>query len=188
MSGCNSGESARKGVPVVRTPMLVPAPFCSVPYQFSGKLGAIWSGDTVELLESSGIHCVRLIGVDCPQSPQPKFEESRRLVWQFAQGKTLSVHVIRRDEAGVEFGRIIVSDQDLGLELVRAGLAWFDESEFEGGEGYSRAQAEAREKKLAIWSEQSPVAPWDFYEQQVAKIRENAMAAGDAVPHQNPEQ
>lgn len=84
----------------------------------------------------------------------------------------------KRDRYGRVIGKILVSAEDCknslcenkidaGLFLINQGLAWHykkyqKEQTKNDREAYSQAELLAREKKIGLWTDANPVAPWDF--------------------------
>jgi len=55
----------------------------------------------------------------------------------------------------------------MGLEQIRAGMAWWyreyaNEQSPEDRDRYERAEREARAKKVGLWREPNPVPPWEW--------------------------
>ena len=157
------------------------------PYELKGEVGAIWSGDTFEIIDpNDGTHCVRIQGVDCPEPGQKGFQESRRLINKLvrnAPANKVTIQVVERDSAQCEISRIRAGDLDIGLELLKAGLAWYTGEEFEGSEAYDAAEQEARGNRLEIWSADTPVPPWTHYENQLASLR-NSLSELDTAENE----
>jgi len=63
-------------------------------------------------------------------------------------------------------GKFLLSDQDMNLEQVRAGLAWHykkyqkDQTSADR-ELYSEIEIEAREANRGLWRDPEPVPPWE---------------------------
>jgi endonuclease YncB( thermonuclease family) len=60
-----------------------------------------------------------------------------------------------------------VDDVDVSLAQLRAGLAWHfkryaSEQTPSDRETYALAEVEARAAHLGLWSDESPIAPWDW--------------------------
>ncbi len=60
-----------------------------------------------------------------------------------------------------------VKKMDTGLEQIKAGLAWHykkyqGEQSEEDREAYSEAEIMARSKRLGLWANEEPVAPWKW--------------------------
>jgi len=151
----------------------LPAPLRENPvYTVEGSIGRVWGGDNFEFVEQNELRMVHYIlvqGVDTPLSGQPFSTEAYNHVINSSYGKKIKVNVVARDEMKREIGDVfIVSDSDapvnIGLDLLQRGLAWYDGNEFEGDEKYEAAEAEAREKKVGLWADENPVAPWDYVE------------------------
>ena len=53
---------------------------------------------------------------------------------------------------------------DINASLVCAGLAWWDRERAPDSKILSDCEAEARAKKLGIWSEENPIPPWEWRE------------------------
>ncbi len=84
------------------------------------------------------------------------------------------VFVINADPAD------IAGDLNVGLELIRQGLGWFDGTEFENSELYQQAELEAKTEKIGLWSEPDPVPPWKFEsEKQKALLEQLKFQSND---------
>jgi endonuclease YncB( thermonuclease family) len=69
------------------------------------------------------------------------------------------------------YGRLVavvsIGDADVGLAQVRAGLAWHfkryakEQSPLDRAL-YADAEMDARRRRVGLWAEPAPVAPWDF--------------------------
>jgi endonuclease YncB( thermonuclease family) len=64
-------------------------------------------------------------------------------------------------------GKVLLSDQDMNLEQVRAGLAWHykkyqKEQTQADRELYSEAEIEAREARRGLWYDPAPMPPWEY--------------------------
>jgi endonuclease YncB( thermonuclease family) len=154
----------------------LPAPLIrQPPFEFNGILVATYSGDSFEILEGQEkAHSVRLIGVDCPEIGQDKFREARRLAYRTLHGNTVKVSVVRRDEYMVDQCEVMVGQTNVGLSLIRCGLAWYNGDQFAGCEAYADAQSLAKQEKLEIWSLHDPVPPWKVYDELVEQKQKKA--------------
>ncbi len=50
---------------------------------------------------------------------------------------------------------------NVNKELLRQGMAWHYKY-FNKDEELAELEQEAREKKIGLWSQPNPIAPWDF--------------------------
>jgi endonuclease YncB( thermonuclease family) len=65
----------------------------------------------------------------------------------------------------------MLNGQDVGLILVRAGLAWhFKRFESEQSRddrlAYAQAERVARQDAIGLWADQTPQAPWEYRDRQ----------------------
>ena len=96
--------------------------------------------------------------------------EARRVIHQsaFLDGNHLVgiEHVTVKDveRYGRFVSRVSVGGEDLSLALVAAGLAWHY-VRYSDDAALARAEADARRKKIGLWAQSVPVAPWEFRRQ-----------------------
>lgn len=145
----------------------------------SGRVVAVSDGDTVRILDGRTESKVRLSGIDAPEKAQPFGAKSKAALAACAHGKPARVLWTKKDRYGRIVGRLLVGDTDCGLEQVRAGLAWhykrFEREQSEAArEEYAREEMSAREARLGLWSDPSPVPPWDWRRSYVGPPRSAA--------------
>jgi endonuclease YncB( thermonuclease family) len=108
---------------------------------------------------------IRLEGVDCPEHGQPFADAARDFTSAFVKDKGLAIEGAVADEYGRLIARVRVEGRDLSLALARAGLAWHFKR-YSSDTALAQAEDAARKERLGLWSEASPVAPWDFRARQ----------------------
>jgi endonuclease YncB( thermonuclease family) len=64
-------------------------------------------------------------------------------------------------------GFVILDGQDMNLEQLKAGMAWFyryyqKELSLEKRKLYAKAEAEARANKKGLWQDKDPMPPWEW--------------------------
>jgi len=94
---------------------------------FPAQVVHIADGDTITVLSDHQHIKVRLFGIDCPESRQPWGRKAKRFKAHLVGIKTVLVQPIDKDRYGrlVAVVSLPATGEDLGLELVRAGLAWW---------------------------------------------------------------
>lgn len=137
----------------------------SVPAGLAGTVERVVDGDTLRVLGDDGArHTLRLLGVDAPESGQDGGAEAR----EFVAARVCSGRVVWRDHGADRYGRSVASvevdGQDLGLLLVRHGMAWRVRRYLEGQpadtvSAYDAAWQEARSARAGIWAG-DPEPPW----------------------------
>ncbi len=131
--------------------------------QFVGKVVAITDGDTLKVLRSGAEVRVRLRGIDTPERRQPFASRARQFVGDLAFGKTVMIIVRDRDRYRRLVVEVILPDgRSLNQEIVRRGLAWWYRRYAPGDKTLERLENEARRARRGLWSDRSPVAPWDW--------------------------
>lgn len=118
---------------------------------WTGDVVRIIDGDTLEVVGSCGPVRVRLFGIDCPERGQPFAQAATAKAVELAGGQRVTVHPTTKDRYGRTVAKVILPDgRDLGLELIKAGLAkWF--RKYAPKEvGYQEAEAWARKMGLGI--------------------------------------
>lgn len=140
--------------------VLAPRAVRSASPSWTGTVLSVVAGDTLKILQGKLARVVRLHGVDTPQSGQPWAEEARAFVQGLAQGRTVTVEPRGRNTSPQQLGNVILPDgRDLGMELLREGLAWYDKRH-SADPFLAELEANARKDRLGLWSDAHPVPPW----------------------------
>jgi micrococcal nuclease len=134
----------------------------------STLVARVVDGDTLEIRIPDGAHRrpatqVRLWGIDCPEAAtrgrpaEPWAEEARALTEALTAGGPLTLTLQAHRTRG-SYGRLLAyvelpDGADLGESLLHAGLARADDRWPHARLGrYDRAEGEARERGVGIWS------------------------------------
>ncbi len=126
--------------------------------QFSGEVFRVIDGDTIVVSDASKKMTIRLSEID-DQSFGP---EATQFTSDFVLGKMVTLKVSAVDKYGRRVAKVILPNgQDLNRALMIAGLAWWYER-FSNDTSLRDLEAEARRKKIGLWQESHPIAPWVF--------------------------
>ena len=153
----------------------VPAPMVKKPeYELWGNIRRIGGGDNFEFSDASGLHYISVRGVVSPKRGQKFYWKSINAVKALKPTtQPIRVKVVELDESMVEIADVFAADLteeiNIGLELIRRGLGWYDGNEFEGAEEYRESEALARKQKLGLWSLDNPVPPWEFEKKETRR-------------------
>lgn len=167
-------QSAVKGVRIMRV---------------RGNVLAVEDSDRIKVAADDGkVYSVTLLGIDAPDGNQKYFKKARKRLSELVDGKDVTV-MLRTDERNESFAAIYVGGDDIGLRLVREGLAWFSpprsamQTDADQAE-YKEAESLARSAKLGLWSDKDAVAPWTFrgekIEEPAAPVQKTALVVGPA--------
>jgi endonuclease YncB( thermonuclease family) len=139
-----------------------PSVYALTPWQ--GRVVNIIDGDSLIVSNKGKRVKVRLLEVDCPERAQPFGREASGFTRRLCHGKQVLIEDPRPDKyyQGRIRAKVILTDgRDLGMELVKEGLAWRYRR-------YSRnpllmdLEAHAKAKRLGLWADSKPVPPWQW--------------------------
>ena len=134
----------------------------------TGHVVRVTDGDTIVVLDSGNAqHKIRLTGIDAPERGQAYGTKSKEHLSGSVAGKFVVVEYDKRDRYQRILGKVLLSNQDMNLEQVRAGLAWHykkyqTEQTQVDRELYSVAEIEARDAKRGLWYDPEPIPPWEY--------------------------
>ena len=131
---------------------------------FTAPVTRVADGDTITVTRAGDAIRIRLDGIDTPATNHP----FGRAAAAFLSARVLHQHVTVTvkdvDRYGRFVSRVSVGGEDLSLTLVAAGLAWHY-VRYSDDAALARAEADARTKKIGLWTQSAPVAPWEFRRQ-----------------------
>ncbi len=129
-----------------------------------GKVTEVRSADVVILDYGAGHYVIRIIGIDVPKEG-PIASEAKQFVAKLVLGKNARMRLGSRAENGEMVCRLFTDDpvigiKDVGLELVRAGLARRQKGEdpqfdYKYGD-LSAAEREAQKARRGLWATTQP--------------------------------
>lgn len=125
------------------------------------KVVKIKDGDTFVVLKDNTELTVRFEHIDCPEKNQPFGTKAKQFVSDQCFGKNITLqHHNKFDRNKRLIAEVILTDgRNLNKLLVENGLAWHFKK-YSGDTAYAQLETVARNKKLGLWSEKDPVAPW----------------------------
>ena len=149
--------------------MAVLAPNCNAAdVAMHGRVVGVTDGDTLTFYEPGQRKLkIRISGIDAPEKGQAfsQAAKARLAELAFRRQAVVTCHKVDR------FKRLVcnveVDRKDVGLELIRSGVAWhFKRYEAEQpryeAEHYRKAEEVARARKAGLWSDPHPVPPWEW--------------------------
>ncbi len=127
------------------------------------KVIGIKDGDTFVLLKDGKEQVVRFAHIDCPEKKQPFGNKAKQFVSDRCFGKYVTlIHQNRYDRNKRLIAEVVLENgSNLNKELVKNGLAWHFKK-FSQDKEYAQLETQARKKKIGIWSEPNPIAPWNW--------------------------
>ena len=133
-----------------------------------GRVVRVTDGDTIVVLDTNNIqHKIRLQGIDAPERKQAYGTKSKEHLSDSVAGKFVVIEYEKRDYYKRILGKVLLSNQDMNLEQIKAGLAWhykkYQKDQIPTDRDlYSKVEIEARETKRGLWHDPEPVPPWEY--------------------------
>lgn len=130
---------------------------------FRGKVVGITDGDTFKVLYNKKEYKIRLAHIDAPEKRQAFGSKAKQYASDLCFGKEVLVRPTQKksDRYGRIIAEIIVGKVNVNKSLVNNGLAWHFKK-YSKSEEYALLENDARKRKVGIWSEKNPIAPWDW--------------------------
>lgn len=130
------------------------------------KVIGIADGDTMTLLDEDdngkkSTLKVRLAEIDAPEKSQDFGQVAKVKLSTLCFGKQVKLVSYEMDRYGRYIGYVSIDGIDVNKEMVKSGLAW-QYKKYSKDISFGELEAQARERKLNIWSNPNPVAPWEF--------------------------
>jgi endonuclease YncB( thermonuclease family) len=148
-----------------------------------GRITGIVDGDTINvLIQAKQQIRVRIAFIDAPERGQAFGQRAKQAMSELVFGKDVKLRPHTIDRYGRLVARVIVDNQDAGLELLKQGLCWVYERYLPDASpdiraSYQQAQAAARQQKFGLWSDPLPVPPWNWRKSE----KERSKMTHDAV-------
>lgn len=131
------------------------------------------SGNTVVVSSINRALRIRLKAVAPPEINQPFSEAAREHLKTLVIDKVVAVEYTHLAD-GYLYARVMLDGVDIGSQMLRDGVAWYDRANDHGLKEvdrnlYAQCEQAARDEKRGLWQEQSPVAPWEYRRAQLAR-------------------
>ncbi len=136
------------------------------PIEVEGTIMRVVDGDTVVFLSTAGRQMkLRLAGIDAPEKGMPYGDLARKWLINLLNSGVVTVRTTKTDRYGRTVATVFSQGNDVNLALIKKGLAWHykryaREQTLGDVEAYARSESEAREKRVGLWQDESPVPPW----------------------------
>ena len=141
---------------------------------FFGKVIEITDGDAITVFNLNRPVRVRLLGVDAPEKDQFYGDVAKQHLKDLIFDKLVSVEYSGIASNGNLVGRVLINGTDVGAQMIRDGVAWYDPSHNSrltetDRDVYIQSEQAARNEKRGLWQADHPVAPWEFVKSEAAK-------------------
>lgn len=141
--------------------VLVLANFSSYAVVFA-RVISVHDGDTLTVLIDHHPVRVRLTDIDAPELRQPFGTRSRLSLSDLCFGKLAVLDVRSQDRYGRTLAQVNCAGTDANAEQVRRGYAWIFTRYARADSPLYSLQSAARAARRGLWTDPSPVPPWDW--------------------------
>jgi len=144
------------------------------------KVVEVKSGNALVVSNTSRSVKVRLKGVAPPEAGQPFSEVAKEHLKALVLDQAVAVEYTHLVDGYLE-ARVFLNGVDVGSQMLRDGVAWFDHSTDYGLKDsdrdlYVQCEQTARAEKRGLWQDASPVSPWEYRRIQQEKLEQMAAA------------
>jgi endonuclease YncB( thermonuclease family) len=128
----------------------------------AGRVVGVADGDTLTVLTADHQRVVvHLTEIDTPEKSQPFGMRSKQSLSDLCFDRLATVASTRTDRYGRTLGRVACADVDANAAQIQRGMAWVYDRYVTDRALYAD-QATAQAKKIGLWSDLGPVAPWAY--------------------------
>lgn len=135
--------------------------YCVDPTEIRGKVIKVSDGDTIAVLVGHDSIKVRLEGIDAPEKVQPFGMQSKLRLSELVGEKDVRVVKTADDLYGRSVGTIYIGGMNVNQQMVHDGLAWHYKA-YSKDPQLNRLEQEARVAGRGLWSDKTPIPPWEF--------------------------
>ncbi|MBN9125422.1 MAG: thermonuclease family protein [Nitrosospira sp.] len=129
---------------------------------FLATVIGISDGDTLTVLKEDKQQVkIRLAEIDAPEKRQPFGAKSKQSLSDLCFGKKAKIKPRVKDRYGRTVARVSCDGVDANAEQVNRGMAWVYR-QYAKDHNLFVLQHEARRFKRGLWSESSPIPPWEW--------------------------
>jgi endonuclease YncB( thermonuclease family) len=130
---------------------------------YRGKVISVVDGDTLKMMNGGKRITIRFWGIDAPETAQRFGAVSKMYAESLCMGREVEVVVRGGDRYGRTIGDIRLSDgRRVADVMVQAGMAWWYRQYAGHEKGLQAYEAEAKAARRGLWSDDKPVAPWNY--------------------------
>ena len=133
-----------------------------------GLVVGVADGDTITVLDQQkNTYKIRLQGIDAPEKKQAFGEKSKQSLHDLVHRKQVRIEYDKEDKYGRIVGKVTLDDVDVCLQQLVLGMAWHykkyqNEQSVSDRALYSDTELKSKSLKLGLWTDDTPMPPWEF--------------------------
>lgn len=138
-------------------------------------------GDTIIVLVNRQQVKVRLAGIDCPEKSQDFGSKAKQFTAALVFAQPVTIVSYGCDRYGRTIAEVFGKDgTNLNKGLLQSGLAWWYR-EYSDDPQLERLEAEARSKKIGLWSLPNREPPWCYRRQYKRRKFDKSVSESDEI-------
>jgi len=132
-----------------------------------GRVVEVHDGRTITVENTGRLIKVALKAAEAPEQDQPYGDVARQHLASLVLNRQAAIEYTGLGPEAILIGRVFCEGRDVGLQMIRDGVAWFDHS-YETNLGelerklYAESERAARAERRGIWQDAAPVPPWEW--------------------------
>src|SRR5689334_18455557 len=151
-----------------------------------GRVVEVNDGDVITVFNLNRPVRIKLLAVDAPERDQVFGDVAKKHLTELVYDKSVLVEYSGIAADGSLVGRVTLNNVDIGAQMIRDGVAWFDASNQDrlsasDREVYQQSEVAARNEKRGLWQGENPIAPWEFVKAKTQR-REPAASVNAVTP------
>ena len=112
-------------------------------------------------------NCLPRPAAACPQDDQPWGQRAKQALSGYVFDHQVTLEWDKLDRYKRIVGKVLGSDKDVNLALVRDGMCWWyrkyaNEQSPVDRTLYEAAETQAKAKHLGLWADPNPTPPWEW--------------------------
>ncbi|MDR1832965.1 MAG: thermonuclease family protein [Fusobacteriaceae bacterium] len=132
-------------------------------YDIRARVINVHDGDTFTVDVGGKRQRIRMYAIEAPELNQSYGRQSQRYLAQRIEGETVDIEKIDIDQYNRILGRVYFKGDDINLEMIREGNAWFYRGYKPTKEDvYRKTETEAKNARKGFWRERNPVYPLEW--------------------------
>ena len=125
---------------------------------------SVIDGDTLKVIDETGLTTVRLYGIDSPEKKQAYGMAAKDFVETMVAGKIVDISPVNIDKYRRTVAVVMIGTQCLQEQLILSGYAWVypDYCRKSFCNAWRSLQGISAGNRVGLWADPVPVQPWTW--------------------------
>jgi len=133
-------------------------------YAKTATVVSVVDGDTIKVIDETGLTTIRLYGIDSPEKKQAYGQAAKDFVETMVTGKTVEISPVNTDKYRRTVAVVMLGTQCLQEQLLLSGYAWVypDYCKKSFCNAWRSLQGISAGNRVGLWADPVPVQPWTW--------------------------